>query len=507
MASLLRTSLLGLCLATTTLTAQAQLLMNNIAGTNENNSTVSQPFFCIQDKNGSIVSALQPGGKVDTSQLGLPYSYVGGALRFGGCNTNDSYLGYLGLDMLKHVVISYSAPEGAHVTLQNAQLSENGVLSGQMQYTPIAVNLNVPIAEKSGRFWPFVGVNLAGLEFGKSFSSSTAPNLSAEDAEGSTSDLQATSEFIRSGMNTVRLPIRWGYLQLEGPGIGDINKSYFDNFVKPTLISLTQAKVHVILDLHAYMRYSYYGRGVAGCGERGQCPDGDLILNEQAYQHVWKQLYDQIKADDQIDQRYLMLDIVNEPVEIPDDKVFTVQTAVIKTLRNAGFTGYILVEGNSWSGLHSWTTKTWASADGKIQYTNATLFTRENFAKAGITDLSKIIINVHQYFDNNYSGVGSSCLTDLSTTGPDQFNLQAFADYLKANQLKAIVTEFGVGSDSQTCSTALRQFLDYMKQNSVKGKDYGFIGWTIWSSGHAWGNYNLRMVPGDYRHQILQSYN
>ncbi len=162
------------------------------------------------------------------------------------------------------------------------------------------------------------------MEFGKSFSSSTAPNLSAEDAQGSTSDLATTSEFIRSGMNTIRLPIRWGYLQLDGPGQGNINQEYFDNFVKPTLISLTQAKVHVILDLHAYMRYSKSGDGVAGCGESGQCPDGQLILDPHAYQQVWQKLYAKINNEAQINQNYLLLDIVNEPVDIPGDRVFTI---------------------------------------------------------------------------------------------------------------------------------------------------------------------------------------
>jgi len=62
-----------------------------------------------------------------------------------------------------------------------------------------------------------------------------------------------------------------------------------------------------------------------------------------------------------------------------------------------------LFEGNSWSGLHSWITEHWTGTDGKT-YSNATLFTRDNFKKAGITDLSKILINVHQYLDSDYSG-------------------------------------------------------------------------------------------------------
>ena len=56
-----------------------------------------------------------------------------------------------------------------------------------------------------------------------------------------------------------------------------------------------------------------------------------------------------------------------------------------------------------------------------------------------ITDLSKIVINMHQYFDNDYNGTHDQCLTDL-TSGTGWFNLNAFVDYLKRNQLQAMVT-------------------------------------------------------------------
>lgn len=161
------------------------------------------------------------------------------------------------------------------------------------------------------------------------------------------------------------------------------------------------------------------------------------------------------------------------------------------------------MEGNSWSGLHSWTTTAWASKDGKTTYTNSTLFTRDNFIKAGINDLSKIIINVHQYLDSDYSGTHEQCLTNLKTVGLDGFNLDTFTNYLQQNKLNAMVTEFGAGSDSSSCVGALTGFLNYLKYNSAKNKDYGFMGWTIWSAGHGWGNYNLRVTPNSYQTQIV----
>jgi endoglucanase len=177
------------------------------------------------------------------------------------------------------------------------------------------------------------------------------------------------------------------------------------------------------------------------------------------------------------------------------------EVAVIKALRAQGFNGYILVEGDGWSGLH-----TWISGNGT---NNSQIFTRDNFKAHGFTDadVDKIVINVHQYLDSDYSGTHDECLTDLSTTGVNGFNLQAFADYLKQNQFKAMVTEFGGGRDTASCSIALNSFLDYLSSNAYddsSANHSGFLGYTIWSAGHGWGDgYNLRVKPNSYHMSVI----
>jgi len=205
-------------------------------------------------------------------------------------------------------------------------------------------------------------------------------------------------------------------------------------------------------------------------------------------------------------ENFIMLDLINEPVTVPNDTVFTLQADLINYLRAApyNFTGYIMVEGNSYTPLHSWAEYTWLSDDQTTTYSNATLFTKENFATHGI-DTSKILINVHQYFDADYSRTGNTCQTDLTTTGPNGFNLDAFITYLNENELNAIVTEFGTGTDETTCGPALTTFMQYMQTNSSQVQPYGFKGWTIWSTGHGWGDYNLRVEPTstNYQWQVL----
>lgn len=484
-------------------------ITNQIKGVGPAHNLIN-PYFCIQNAAGQI-TAVPPGATVDgNAASGDPY-YVGGALRFGGCDSDkNSYLGYVGFNVNSehsNKFSSYTPPAGTHVTYANPGIDGNGNITGQIQYTAIQSNFNLLSTPPStNAHWNFVGANLSGLEFGKMIDPVVVPNLSVEDAAGKMSDLTDTQQFLKAGMNTMRVPLHWGFLQLDGPGQGAINLAYYNSYVKPLLESLTSANVYAIVDLHAYMRYSVFGKQYAGCGVDGACPDGTLITDAKAYQDVWSKLYTLMKSDSKINMDYIMLDLVNEPVEVPDDAVFTTQAAVIKTLRQLGFQGYILVEGNSWTGLHSWTTSCWTSTDGKFSYTNATLFTRENFAKAGITDLSRILINVHQYLDADYSGTHNGCLTDLTTAGVEGFNLNAFVDYLQQNHLKAIVTEFGAGTDSASCQIALTQFLNYLQDNSANDKDYGFEGWTIWSTGHGWGDYNFRVTPTSYKMKVLENY-
>ena len=52
----------------------------------------------------------------------------------------------------------------------------------------------------------------------------------------------------------------------------------------------------------------------------------------------------------------------------------------------------------------------------------------------------------------------------------------------------------------------MTKFVDYMKDNAAKEKDYGFVGWTIWSAGHGWGDYNLRVTPESYQKKVLDNY-
>jgi endoglucanase len=490
-------------LLTTATLAGASTVTNQITGVGPSDiSKKINPIWCIQDESGEVTYSLAYGDSVDPYAYSANAGYAGGALRFNGCAYEDTYLGYMGLS---GSTISYESPEGVHISYKNREIDGEGNLKGAIEYTAIEPNFNLPVPCGGNRTWEYTGVNWSGNEFGKEPAPNTIINFSEEDAATDSSDLAEMKDFTLSGLNAVRMPNHWGFLQPDGAGKGDIYANFYDSYIKPSFQSTTSAGHYTIVDLHAYFRYSEFGTQAAGCDGTGPCPDGTLTTDSAVYIDVLTKLYELMSKDPEIDMSRVLIDI-NEPVEVPDDKVFTVQVDVIKALQAAGFTGKFLVSGNFWSGLHSWTSSSWTGSDGK-NYTNANLFTRDNFIAAGIDPDASLILDTHQYLDSDYSGTHSDCLTDLSTTGTTGFNLQAYVDYLEDNQFQAMVTEFSVGSDQSTCEPALRQFLDYMQTNAVTAdKKHGFVGWQMWGAGHGWGDYEMGVTPDSYKWEIASSY-
>lgn len=479
---------------TLAVTSQANTITNAIQGVGPNG--LIKPYLCLQNADGAITLTLAPDQTGDANRASGEPLHARAHLRFGGCEAKHEDLGTVDIAIGPSIptpsIVNYTSPNGIHIAYINANITTQGKLMGNIVYTPIQANFNLNPSHLASPSL-LTGINLSGLEFGQTLLPSTIPNLSQQDAETPYSDLANIQTFIQAGMNTVRLPIAWNYLQWNGPGLTIINQDYYAHYIKPLLESLTSAKIHTILNLHTNMHYAKYGQNDISCPKQGYCPGGTLILDESVYTYVWEQLWQLIQQDSSIDPDYLLFDLVNAPIHVPDDKVFTIQAAVIKQLRQNGFPGYILIQGNAGSELHDWTTHQWVGDDGQT-YSNATLFTRERFIQTGIEDLSKIMISVRQYLDEGYQGTHPECLQDLSTIGPTGFNLEAFAHYLETNQLQAIVTAIGVGRDTHTCTPALSQFMTYLKHHRINETPYGFKGGILWGAGHAWEDYPLRIT-------------
>lgn len=330
------------------------------------------------------------------------------------------------------------------------QIPGKSIYSITSTYAPTpAPALTKPQSYTSGL--AYRGVNLSGAEFGASSTTIQPPTV----ADGSWE--------AQYGVNTFRIPIRAEYALPNGTN-GSVDINYI-NRVKATMASLLESGYAVILDLHNYMRFCP-GAGAGSC---------TTLLTASQLQNIWSKLLTQNVFGDLASKypNHLMLDLMNEPNGIDAATVVADYNQTITTIRTMGFSNLLLLEGTAWSGLHSW------SDSG-----NAAAFTQISDSK------SNVAINVHQYFDANYSGVGAACV-DPSTL-LSNIHADAFANWLKTNKLRAFVSEFGAPGNA-TCQKDLSTFINYLQANDNNANQgYGFIGWTLWSAGHAWAdNYQM----------------
>ena len=434
---------------------------------------------------------------VDTTPY---YSGVNFNIRKGGCGTNDAYYGNINFstqtDPKTGVATVVMAPTGPSTGANAIGLSATctaytgagagyGCTIDKMTLTPppqVVFNPVKTYTQNTGVLYR--GANLAGAEFGQYWSPGNVP-YPAE-----------FNYYIGKGMNTVRLPIRWAYLQPQGPDVGPIEANYA-TFIKNVLENLTQAGVTVILDLHDYQRYAPQGEtvGVPENAATGSVPNGTINTSTQLA-NIWTDLVKMIQSDPKINSTHLIFDISNEPAQMDTESILTFENAAIQAIRAAGAKNMILVEGNMFSGLWAWENTTTYNNGSNHAAANSIVFTPAKI----IDPDNNYAINVHQYFDQNgsMSGTTQNCIP--STELLSKINADPFLEWVKTNKVKVMVTEFGVGrgttpEEGANCMADLKVFLDWMNQNAYTPDNGGFIGWTIWSAGHAWGDYNTQGVP------------
>lgn len=297
----------------------------------------------------------------------------------------------------------------------------------------------------------YMGTNQAGAEFG-----SNLPGVYMVDYTFPTTT--SIDYFVNNGMNIFRVPFLWERLQ---PSLnGDFDSSYFAGLDK-TVKYITGTKgVNIILDAHNYGRYQ-------------NTPIGQGI-DYSAFANLWSRLAGIYKSNPKV-----LFGLMNEPHDMPYANVFTAMQAGVSAIRSAGATGTILVPGNDWTGAHSWT-------DGS------------SAAMVAINDpLDNIMFEMHQYFDNNYSGNGA-CVNSFD---PEAIFGPATA-WLRSTGNVAFLGEFGI-EKTVNCLSVLDKTMVYLAANSDVWQ-----GWTWWAAGPWWGSYkySLESGAGDSQFAVLKKY-
>lgn len=289
------------------------------------------------------------------------------------------------------------------------------------------------------------GVNLAGAEFntgklpGKMFTDYTYPGT-------------ATLDYFRlKGMNLIRLPILWERHQPQAYGeLDSANLTQLKKLVRYA----RQYDLCLLVDVHNYAKFlkqplSSY-----------ESPDALLF-------DFWRRLYEAMAGD----ENYWAYGLMNEPAAVTRRAWADIAKSVVVKLRAAGASGLIVVPGGNWSGAHSWFSA--SSSDPS----NAQLFS------AFRDPLSRMVFEVHQYADSNYSGTKTDCISSSKMKSI----LGKVTTWAQSNSQQLLLGEFGVDG-SAACLALLDSMLASMEGSAWRG-------WSYWAAGTWWGSYPFSIQP------------
>ena len=371
----------------------------------------------------------------------------------------QQYLGHFGVNFASTGVGISNAQAGDITLNYNNKI---GHISFSPNNPPPPVEVPAPIDYFEA---PFRGVNIAAAEF-----NSDSGNIDWIIQEGFPNKTDLTY-FSKMGMNTYRIPIRWSYAQPQLKGA--LNDLYVNKLYESTKMYL-EAGHSVILDLHSYMHFE--------ADPRKDPLHSQYIVSREELVDFWDKISTKLKplsiqyASNGKNQ--LIFDLMNEPEDdISSQDILNRYNAVIAMLRQKGILNLVLLEGAHYSGMHSW-----FNAKDSQNKSNADIF-----APSNIVDPAKnYAINVHQYFDSNFSG------TQLQCTGYPLSEIKKFMDWSRDTKQKFMVTEFG-GADAGNCQPIIADFLNTLQSIAVNvdSKEGGFLGWTVWAGGRHWGGYLL----------------
>ncbi|KAJ5447015.1 Glycoside hydrolase superfamily [Penicillium cf. griseofulvum] len=293
--------------------------------------------------------------------------------------------------------------------------------------------------KKRANGFTWLGVSESGAEFGPG---NTPGTLDKDYTWPKTSQIKILRD---AGMNIFRVPFLMERL-VPSSMTGAPDATYMAA-LKSTVKFITDSGAYAVLDPHNYGRYG-----------------GNIITSTSDFKAFWKTVAKEFASNEKV-----VFDTNNEYHDLDQTLVLDLNQAAIDAIRAAGATSqYIFVEGNAWSGAHSWT----ANNDN---------------LKALTDSEDKIVYEMHQYLDGDSSGTSPSCVS--ATIGKER--LESATAWLQKNHKKGFIGEFAGGVNS-VCESAVEGMLSYMSENSDV-----WMGAEWWAAGPWWGSYMYSLEPAD----------
>ncbi len=286
------------------------------------------------------------------------------------------------------------------------------------------------------------GVNRSGAEFAPE----TLPGKPGVDFEYPT-DKARFEAFVSRGLTLMRVPILWERVQPKLNSGLNPEALLSLNYLLDTAES---AHLQVILDLHNYGRY--YGRPLE-------------VSDARSLAHFWVTLITALGNK----QALYGVELMNEPHDLPggEDAWAKIVQQTVSAIRQYNNKTTILVPGYSWQSARFW---------------------HDNNKALIISDpANKLLYSAHQYFDSNFTGTYGESTTGDASRGSEL--LAPFVSWLKENNLKGIITEYGAPSTDPVALSMMRNMLSTVDNSDV------LVGAVYWASGPRWGSYQLSVEP------------
>src|SRR5258708_228164 len=304
------------------------------------------------------------------------------------------------------------------------------------------------------------GINLAGAEFGDDHLPGVFGTHSAVNSE------TTYRYFGAKNLNLVRLMLRWERLQpvLRGP--------LDPNYLAGAKNNVAWAKAHgdkVILDIHNYGRYKLTENGVLNTYTLDNVYGGVVKVAGADLADLWIRLSNEFRDEATV----YAYDLMNEPHDMGNASWKTISQAALMAIRSNGDSKLIMVPGDAWSSAEQW-----PRVHGPTSWINDPA---SNFA-----------YEAHQYFDRDNSGTYARTYDqelalnpNLAVIGPTR--VANFVNWLKANNVRGYLGEYGIPNTDARWMTVLDNFLGALDAAGLDG--------SYWAAGEWWGAYRLSVQP------------
>lgn len=294
---------------------------------------------------------------------------------------------------------------------------------------------------------PVYGITLCGAEFGEN----SLPGQIGKHYTYPT--VEEIEYFASKGVDLIQLPVKWERIQRTlGGNLDAIEMSYILKFVD----ECNRKNIKVNIVLQNFGRYNYNGKMLIV---------GGPYLKAWHLADFWQKMAKVLSYKKNI----FAFSIMTEPYEMAGYNWPLSAQEVVNAIREVDFKTTIIIDGDNYSNP-----ATWLQYNDKLKY---------------ITDpANNMMFNAHCYFDYNFSG---RYHLPYDKDGAHEWigveRLQPFVQWLKKNNKKGYVGEFGIPKNDKKWLKVMENFLNYTAANGLSA--------SYWAAGPWWKDYSLSIEP------------